>query len=202
MTILKGLLVDLVPVNGAFEDKMWEFWNDDSRQWAFMGDYGPISRASIKRIAEHRREGAARGYTGVHFMLRARDGQIIGTIGLNWVNQWSRTASTGAWIGDKDYWSGGHGTDALLLLMDYAFGWLDLRRMDLGTMAPNLRAQQNVERCGFRLEARRRGATFVNGEPIDVLEYGILRDEWPGRAALVERLNLRQRAEQRYGKVE
>lgn len=201
--MLHGLLVDLVPMSAEFRDRvMYEHWNNESRLWASMGDYGPISRATIKRIQEHRAEGRARGYNGVHFMMRARDGKIIGTMGINWFNYYSRYASLGAWIGEEDYWGGGHGTDGLLLLIEYAFNWYDLRRIDLQTMGLNERAQKNVEHVGFKLEARGRQATLVNGQWIDALTYGLLRDEWPGRETLVERLNLRARAEKRYGKID
>ncbi len=199
MTTLHGLLVDLVPHTSEFDDKMYQFWNNESRLWAFMGEDGPISRAAINRIIEERRGGAERGYTGVHFMMRSRDGKIIGGIGLNWVNYHHRFAWMGAWIGEPEYWGGGYGTDALLLLMEYAFDWLDLRRLVLETMGINDRAQQNVEHCGFKLERRAREATFVRGEPIDTVTYGVMREEWPGREALVEKLNLRERAYKRYG---
>ncbi len=198
--MLKGLLVDLEPFTSEwYDDIMLAHWNNESKLWATMGDNGPVSRAQMKRMQERRAEGRERGYTGMHFMMRARDGQIIGSIGINWISYWNRTAWLGAWIGEQDYWSGGHGTDALLLVCEYTFDWLDMRRLCLDTMAINERAQRNVERVGFRLESRARKTTLVNGAWIDGLEYGMLREEWAGREALVEQLGLRARAEKRYG---
>ena len=202
MTVLHGLLVDLVPSTAEFGEKMYQFWNNESRMWATMGDYGPITRAQINRIREERAQAAERGYTGVHFMMRARDGNIIGNISLNWVDYYNRVAYLGSWIGEPDYWSGGHGTDALLLLVEYALSWMDMRRLALSTMGPNVRAQRNVEKVGFRLEARERQATLLNGEWVDALTYGMLREEWRGRDVLVEELDLRARAEQRYGTLD
>jgi RimJ/RimL family protein N-acetyltransferase len=200
MTVLYGLLVDLEPITSEFyEERMHEFWNNESRLWATMGEDTPTTRAQIKRQVEEWAQGRERGDTGVHFMLRAKDGTVIGSIGLNWINEWHRFAWVGAWIGDPAYWSGGHGSDALLLITEYAFQWLDLRRLVLGTMDLNARAQRNVEKCGFRLEARHRSETFVHGKPVDGLLYGLLRREWPGRAALVEELDLPVKAAQRYG---
>jgi RimJ/RimL family protein N-acetyltransferase len=201
MTTLHGLLLDLVPVTHEYHDKMVQYWNNPSRLWAMMGENEPISKDAVKRIIEERLQGAERGYTGVHFMMRARDGNLIGSMGLNWVNYWSRVAWIGAWIGEEAYWGGGHGTDGLLLIMDYAFNWLDLRRLALQTMGLNARAQRNVEHCGFQLEARQRESTFVNGQRVDALNYGVLREEWPGREVLVEQLGLRARAEHRYGSL-
>jgi RimJ/RimL family protein N-acetyltransferase len=196
---LQGLLVDLVPPTNEFHDKMYQFWNNESRVWAMMGENEPVSRASINRIIEERSGAAERGYTGVHFMMKAKDGALIGSMGLNWVNTHCRFAWVGGWIGESNYWGGGHGTDSLLLLIDYAFRWLDLNRLILSTMGINERAQGNVENCGFKLEGRRREATIVHGQRIDELTYGLLREEWRGREALVEELHLRDKAEQRYG---
>lgn len=202
MTTLHGLLVDLVPFRREFDDKMYAYWNNDSRRWATMGDYGPITRAQIKHIQEERTRSRERGYTGVHFMMQTKDGKIIGNIGLNWVDQWNRFANLGAWIGEMDYWSGGFGSEGLLLVADYAFRWLDLRRLFLGTMGLNERAQHNVEKCGFRLEARRREVTVVDGVRSDELVYGMLREEWAGYEVMAERLGLRDKARQRYGKID
>jgi RimJ/RimL family protein N-acetyltransferase len=203
MTILHGLLVDLVPFDREWRDeKMVAFWNSESRLWATMGDHGPVSRAQIARIQQERDEGREQGWTGVYFMMRARDGQIIGSMGLNWVNYWHRSAELGAWIGEREYWGGGYGTDGLLLVCEYAFRWLDLRRLVLGTMHLNERARRNAEKVGFRQEARQRKVALVNGEWVDDITYGLLREEWRGREALVEALGLRQRAEQRYGVLE
>jgi RimJ/RimL family protein N-acetyltransferase len=202
MTTLHGLLVDLVPATDEFREHMYRYWNNDSRLWAMAGDIKPISRAAINRLWEERLGAADHGYNGVHFMMRARDGAIIGNIGLYRVVEASRVGWLGSWIGEEAYWGGGHGTDALLLIMDYAFRWLDLRRLVLVTMTINERAQGNVVNCGFKLEARQRAQTLVNGVYVDTLTYGILREEWPGREALVETLRLREKAEQRYGKFD
>lgn len=201
MTILHGLLVDLEPFTREYQkEKAHIYWNNESRVWAMMGECEPITRAQLNRIMEERAGAAERGYTGVHFMMRARDGNIIGSMGLNWVDYWNRAAWLGAWIGEEGYWGGGHGTDALLLMVEYAFQWLDMRRLCLGTMDINERAQRNVEKVGFRLESRERKAALVNGRWVDGLNYGMLREDWLGRDPLVERLGLREKAEQRYGR--
>ena len=199
MTILRGLLVDLEPLGEAYTEKMYAYWNNFTKSWATMGDDGPVSMATIKRVVEHRNEGAERGYTGVHFMMRARDGEIIGSVGLNWVDYWNRHASIGAWIGEEDYLSGGHGTEAVILLCDYAFRWLDMRRLVLMTMDINERARGASERTGFTLEQRMRKSTLFQGEWVDVVVYGMNRDEWKGRDVLAQEFNLEARARKRYG---
>ena len=53
----------------------------------------------------------------------------------------------------------------------------------LGTMSCNARVLRQMEKVGFTLEARRRGLWQRQRERYDEMVYGMLRDEWPGRAA-------------------
>ncbi|MBI5960917.1 MAG: GNAT family N-acetyltransferase, partial [Chloroflexi bacterium] len=102
----------------------------------------------------------------------------------------------GAGIGDPAYWSGGYGSDCMLLIVQYAFDWLDLRRLFLTTRGDNFRAQRQIEKCGFRREAASRLKTLTSqGQYQDSLYYGLMRSEWPGREEMVERLKLREKAE-------
>jgi RimJ/RimL family protein N-acetyltransferase len=89
---------------------------------------------------------------------------------------------------------GGYGSDAMLLIVEYAFRWLDLRRLFLVTMSHNVRAQRQVEKCGFALEGRRRALMYWNDTYHDWLFYGLLREEWPGQEVMIERLGLRDKA--------
>jgi RimJ/RimL family protein N-acetyltransferase len=199
MTVLSGLLVDLVPFTPEYlDEKLHRFWNNESRYWAGGGDRDPITRGQIKRMLQEWPEGDA----GIRFMLRARDDAAIGTISLNRIQPVHGWAEIGIWIGEADYWRGGHGTDALLLIAQYAFDWLALRRLHLLTMGNNTGMQVAAQRCGFGLEARLRQVVWADGAWIDALQFGLFREGWPGRPALVETLGLAAKAEQRYGKVD
>jgi RimJ/RimL family protein N-acetyltransferase len=96
-------------------------------------------------------------------------------------------------IGEPEYWGSGYGTDALLLLVDYAFDELDIRKIWLGTMGLNARVMRQMEKVGFTLEVRQRQAIYADSVWYEQLIYGLLREEWPGRPALVEKLGLTAR---------
>lgn len=191
--MLNGLLVDLVPYGAAFRPKHHTWWNNESKFWGSMGEYGLISRARIDRMHEQWDSDDDPGWYGVPFGIMTKDGTPIGYFGINDVNPYSRCGILGAVIGEPDYWGGGYGTDALLLIADYAFCELDLRRLWLMTMSLNERVMRQMEKVGFTLEVRNRRATLVDGVWHDVVVYGLLRDEWPGRAVMIERLGLEAR---------
>jgi len=54
----------------------------------------------------------------------------------------------------------------------------NFRRIWLITWADNERAVRCYRACGFVEEGRERQAEYVNGRYVDVLELGLLRDEW------------------------
>ncbi|MCC6800018.1 MAG: GNAT family N-acetyltransferase [Anaerolineae bacterium] len=191
--MFEGLLVDLVPYGKRFFalERTWR--NNDSAFWSSGGDRHIVSRASIQRMADRWAEEAEQmgPSRGIMFGVQAKDGTPLGFITINWLLPHSRLAMLGARIGDPAYWGGGYGTDALLLIIDYAFGWLDMRKLWLGTTSVNVRVMRQMEKTGFALEARERCAALMDGVWHDGLLYGLLREEWPGRDAMVERLGLR-----------
>lgn len=190
--ILEGLLVDLVPLGDRFKvlEHRWE--NNESAFWSDVGDRQFLSRQVIQRRQEERAARPGPGM-GVGFGIQTKDGTPIGIFFVGDIKPHLRLAMLGAQIGEPDYWGGGYGTDALLLIVDYAFDWLDLHRLWLVTMSLNARVLRQMAKVGFTLEARQRQATLAENAWHDLIFFGLLREEWPGRAALVERLGLGQR---------
>src|SRR5262249_27715366 len=59
------------------------------------------------------------------------DDQLIGMVGLFNIKWANRTTNLGIVIGDPNYWGKGYGTDALALIVAYAFRELNLYRVGL-----------------------------------------------------------------------
>jgi ribosomal-protein-alanine N-acetyltransferase len=191
--MLEGLLIDLVPYDARYKAREHDWHNGPGVYYWSMGGQWIVSQAEIDR--HHREEtGEPERPTRLRFGMQTKDGTPIGLFGATWIVPHHRLAMLTALIGEPDYWGGGYGTDALLLTVDYLFDWLDMHKVWLMTMSLNARVMRQMEKVNFRLEARYREATYASGAWHDALVYGILRDEWPGRAALVEQLKLRPRS--------
>ncbi len=106
--------------------------------------------------------------------------EIIGTIGLLNINHLQRTAVLGIFIGDKTSRNKGYGTEAIKLLLDYGFNYLNLNNIKLDLMEFNERALACYKKCGFKEYGRRRKCNFINGKYYDTIEMDILRDEFEG----------------------
>ncbi len=120
-----------------------------------------------------------------HFAIEAAGGKFIGNCMYYDLDSLSKEAELGIVIGDRDYWSGGYGYDAVVTLLHHMFDDLRLQRVYLHTLDWNHRARKCFERSGFNAvrEVRRMSHTFILME--------VLREDWDSAAA--ERLAQRQR---------
>ena len=81
---------------------------------------------------------------------------------------------------------GGRGLGFVRALTDYGFSVLGAKRVWLDTSGENLRAQKVYARAGYTLEGRLRQHWWrpAQGRTVDLLLYGMLRDEWMGAQGL------------------
>ena len=92
----------------------------------------------------------------------------------------NRNAVLGIFIGDKEYRSKGYGKEAIELILDFGFNYLNLHEIKLDVMAFNERAQKCYKKCGFKEYGRRRESVYLNGKYYDVISMDILRREFTG----------------------
>jgi RimJ/RimL family protein N-acetyltransferase len=113
--------------------------------------------------------------------IEAREGDQwvkIGNLGLFGIHSRARSAEVGIMIGNKDYWNKGYGTEAMKLLLKHGFETLNLNRIMLRVYTSNPRAIRCYEKAGFVHEGRMRQAMYIDGNYVDVLIMGVVRNEW------------------------
>lgn len=128
-----------------------------------------------------------------HFGIEAAGGKYIGNCMYYDLDSISKEAELGIVIGDKDYWSGGYGYDAVVTLLRYMFEDMGLQRVYLHTLDWNHRAQKCFERSGFSAV-----------RPVKRLSHNFIlmetrRRDWDAAAA--ERLARRQRYLDQHGGI-
>lgn len=107
-----------------------------------------------------------------------QDDRIIGGTGLHDIHPVSREAGFGIFIGAKEEWDKGHGTEATALMVRHGFQTLSLNRIWLRAFADNDRAIKVYERVGFRKEGVFRQSRYREGRYVDEIAMAILRQEW------------------------
>jgi RimJ/RimL family protein N-acetyltransferase len=179
--ILKGELVRLAAVDHEELGKAYAIWNQDSEMMRLMNSRSAqlLSSKDFAAFLEkesREEESFARHY----FTIRSLgDNRLLGDIGLNVINNWtSRDAFVGIGIGHREDWGKGYGTDAMKIILRFAFTEINLRRVTLTVFEYNPRAIRSYEKAGFRHEGHYRGVLLRDGKRWDILFMGILRDEW------------------------
>jgi len=120
--------------------------------------------------------------TSKSYMIIEKETQMpIGITSLIHIDPKNRNAECIIDIGEKEYWGKGYGTEALSLLLDYAFSEMNLHRVSLGVFAFNLKAISLYKKIGFKQEGIAREFAFREGSWHDLLHMGILKHEYDGK---------------------
>lgn len=103
---------------------------------------------------------------------------LIGLISLEQIDWPNGTAWMGVGIGEAEHRGKGYGTEAIRLLLKFAFHEINLHRVQLTVFAYNPAAVAVYEKLGFTKEGVFRQRLHRDGQRHDVLIYGLLRPEW------------------------
>ncbi len=112
------------------------------------------------------------------FALETLSGSPIGVMGLHNIKWRDGVATTGAFIGEKEYWGKGLGSEAKLLLLDYAFNTLNLRKICSDVIAFNERSYKYSLKCGYKEEARLKSHIFRAGRYWDMILLAVFREDF------------------------
>ena len=148
-------------------------WINDPGLVRFSAPYRPVhepSHAEWLRSLAHRDDAVA-------FAIRMKKrGRLVGICQLTGISRVHRSADLQIRIGDERWRGRGIGTEAVRLLVDFAFRDLNLHRVSLQVFRSNARAVRSYERAGFAVEGLLRDAAHVDGRYVDVLVMAVLRD--------------------------
>ena len=132
---LVGERIYLSPRNSEDVEKFTEWLNDFNTT-----DY--IGRSGASVTLDMEKEYLSRpDKDNVSFVIvTLEDDKMIGTISLEQIDDINRNATLGIFIGDKDYRDNGYGTEAIRLILEYGFRYLNLHNIKLDLMEFNERA--------------------------------------------------------------
>jgi RimJ/RimL family protein N-acetyltransferase len=139
----------------------------------------PLSPAMVKKQYESIEKDMEENKNMFYFTIRASlDDRLIGKAVIEWIdwpngNGWLRLG-----IGAAEDRRKGLGSQALKMLLRYAFAELNLFRVTALVPSYNDGAIKLFQKFGFVEEVRRRKALNRDGELHDLIAYGLLNSEW------------------------
>jgi RimJ/RimL family protein N-acetyltransferase len=174
--MLEGKLVRLRALEPTDAEKAFQWINDREVTQFLMARY-PMSLAAEREWVA----GASKPseFGDARFAIETKAEQVhIGMVGLHRARPEDRGANLGIMIGDKSYWDGGYGTDAMLTVLRFGFDQMNLHKIALGVFDFNDRAKAVYLKCGFVEEGRFREEVFQDGRYLDVIRMSVLRREF------------------------
>jgi len=154
------------------DDKYCRWMNDEQVTQYLESRFYPHSVDSIASYISQVNESS----DSVLFAIVVKDENAhVGNIKIGSIDWIHRYADVGVMIGEKAYWGRGLATEAIQLVVDYAFNKLNLRRLEAGCYANNVASIRAFQKAGFIEEGRLRQRYFWKGDYVDRVCLGIVR---------------------------
>jgi RimJ/RimL family protein N-acetyltransferase len=150
-------------------------WSNDHEIRKLTGEVVSMSQADADKFLERVYSDNTREWFVI--VVKEND-RVIGETGLLRMFPAWRTTDISIIIGEKDAWGKGYGTEAILLLLDYAFRCLNFHRVAIGEVAFNEKAIHFWEKVGFKKEGIQRDGYYYNHKYHDFVMMSILEDEF------------------------
>ena len=149
--------------------------DSDVTKLLFQGDRPPdleIMREDFRRKVRENSE--------IVFAIIAKTNNVhVGWAGIYEINWISRNGELRFFIGQKKYWNKGFATEAVSLLIDYAFNKLNLHRVYGGANIENHGSVNVFRKLGFVEEGISKEGHFRNGKYYDLIRFGLLNKNSP-----------------------
>ncbi|MGV3487331.1 MAG: GNAT family N-acetyltransferase [Tuberibacillus sp.] len=175
--LFKGQRIKLTGIRPGDAEIMAEWQEDDFYQRLMDTDYArPVSAASLAERDAHD------SGSSLQFRIRTlEDDRLIGFVALFNLEWNNRCATMAIGIGSEEDRGKGYGSEALQLILQYAFMELNLHRVGLDVISYNEPAIKSYIRAGFKEEGRLREAVCRENCYYDRVYMGVLKSEWENR---------------------
>jgi len=183
--LFEGQDICFGPIDHEKDPEIESKWTHDSEFMRMFENEParPMSAAMLKKKYEKLEKEIEESKNSFYFTIRAKeDDRLIGKAVINRI-EWS---NGNGWIrlglGSRDDQSKGYGSQALAMLLRFAFTELNLYRVSASVQEYNETGIAQLKKFGFVEEVRRRKALDRDGRRWDLLVFGLLQDEWQKQA--------------------
>ncbi|ATF15594.1 N-acetyltransferase [Brevibacillus brevis X23] len=171
---LEGERVFLRPI-GTEDTELYfrSLFNKETRM--LTGTQKHFTREQIHQYIENKDQDSS---SVLLLICLCENDQVIGDVQIGDIDRNNRNAFIRISIDQNAHQGKGYGSEALLLMLDYGFGILNLHRIELNVFAFNERAIHTYEKLGFQREGVQRQALYYNHTYHDSILMSMLADEY------------------------
>lgn len=143
----------------------------------------PLSVEMVKKQYESIEKEMDEDKNLYYFTIQTRESnQFIGKAAIEWIDWANGNGFLRLGIGEAEYRNKGYGSQALKMLLRFAFNELNLYRVTAVVPAYNEGAIRLLRKFNFIEEVRRRKAIQRDAEEWDLISFGLLNSEWREQA--------------------
>jgi RimJ/RimL family protein N-acetyltransferase len=179
--LFEGKDIRFGPIDQEKDPEIESKWTHDSDFMRMMeiSPARPLSAAMVKKQYEKLEKQIEENKNQYYFAIRAReDDRLIGKAIVQWIEWANGNGFIRLGIGAAEDRGKGYGTQALGMLLRFAFAELNLFRLSALVPEYNTTAIALLKKFGFVEEVRRRQSVERDNKRWDMLVFGLLKDEW------------------------
>lgn len=113
-------------------------------------------------------------------IITNEDDRIVGGIGLCSIDHRNRTAKLGFFL-SRENWGNNFMQEAILLVAEYAFNTLNLRKICSGYISSNDRSKNLHSDTGFKIEGKRELQYYIDGKYEDYVLVALFSEDFKER---------------------
>jgi len=136
-----------------------------------------VTLPPVKPIIDENSESAKPNIAAPAFSIETLDGEYVGHIHFNYINERHGTFSIGM-INIRNQRGKGYGEAAIRLLLDYAFNERRLHKFNAYCLGVNIASAGLMKKLGCKQEGIVREVVFMNGKYHNQLLFGMTEDEY------------------------
>lgn len=138
-----------------------------------------LQRSYTKEQIDKYLEGKVHETSSLLYLIALKESdEVVGDIALQDIDSFNRSANIRIAIDNSSHQGKGYGSEAMLLLLDYGFGIVNLHRIELNVFSYNERAKHVYEKLGFKVEGVQRDALYYNHSYHDSILMSLLEHEY------------------------
>ena len=183
--LFEGQDIRFGPIDHEKDPEVESQWTHDSEFMRMMetDPARPLSAAMLKKQYEKLEQQVEEDKNLFHFMIRAKsDDRLMGKASIYWIEWANGNGFLRLGIGAAEDRRKGYGTQALRMLLRFAFAELNLFRVTAVVPEYNEGAIALLNRFGFVQEVCRRKSLERDGRRWDLYVFGLLGEEWRNQA--------------------
>jgi RimJ/RimL family protein N-acetyltransferase len=172
---LEGERIYLRPVEMSDLDVLQLYANDPEVRH-YLANVFPVTKQTeeewIKRVSVKKPEDV------LLVVVIKKKHKLLGCMGLHKIDYVSGLASTGSMLGAKEEWNKGYAQEAKMLLLEYAFMTLNLRKVCSAAFIQNKGSVKHNLNCGYQIEATLKDHYYRDGKYHDFVLLSVFKRDW------------------------